>query len=65
MQRLEHGMLLDAKRVMDDAWGELEKIKRLVPEALHDELANLLQSFEDELAQCDVSDRYEEKSRGR
>lgn len=59
---LEHGMLLDAKTVMDDAWCVLQDLQKLVPEALHEQLATLILRFESELAQCDVAERYEEKT---
>lgn len=59
---LQHGMLLDAKSVMDDAMPDLEQLRELIPEKLHDEFESLLQRFEDTLVSADVQDRYEEKS---
>jgi len=58
--RLEHGMLLKGKGVMDDALPLTEKLKELVPKALHEELEIWIEDFECELAQCDVSERYHE-----
>ena len=63
MKTLHHGMLLDAKFVMDNALCELEKIRELVPEVLHDRLDDVLEQFEDTLCSADVSDDYEEKAR--
>jgi hypothetical protein len=53
-------MLLDGKSVMDDALPELQALKALVPEKLHDELDRVLDTFEDTLAGCDKSYRYQE-----
>lgn len=58
---LEHGMLLDGKYVMDDPMPTLQNIKGLIPERLHDEFDSILNTFEEELAQCDVSDDFVEK----
>jgi hypothetical protein len=63
MRTLDHGMLLRAKNVMDDALPELEKIRELVPEVLHERLDKVIAGFEDTLCTADVSDDYEEKSR--
>lgn len=60
---VDHGQLLDGKSVMDDALPELQDLKKLVPERLHDELDEVLERFQDTLAGCDVSSRYEEKAR--
>lgn len=59
-KRVDHGMLLDGKSVIDDALPELQEIKKLVPEKLHDELDRILDVFEDSLAGCDESKRYKE-----
>lgn len=59
---LDHGMLLDAKYILDDAFPTLYDIKELVPKKLHGELDLLLKQFEHDLVDCDVSDRYEEKT---
>lgn len=56
---LDHGMLLDGKQVMDNLnWAPL---KELVPEKLHEELEAVIEGIESDLAECDVSDDYEEK----
>lgn len=65
MKRLQHGMLLDAKSVMDDAMPDLEAIRELVPECLHDKLDNLIRRFEDTLCEADAADRYTEIERTR
>ena len=59
-KKVDHGMLLDGKSVMDDALPELQGLKALVPEKLHDELDRILDMFEDSLAGCDESARYKE-----
>ncbi len=61
LRRLEHGMLLRAKNIMDDALPELTDLRELVPERLHGELKKILDRFEDTLCECDVSERYIEK----
>jgi len=61
--RLKHGMLLDAKGVMDDALPYLKSyLKPLVPQALKENLETALADFEEELTHCDVGGRYEEIS---
>jgi hypothetical protein len=62
VKTLRHGMLLDGKRVMDDALPELANIRELVPERLHEELDKVLASFEDTLCECDVADQYQGKT---
>lgn len=59
-RKIEHGMLLDGKSVMDDALPDLLSLKELVPEKLHDEFDRILDMFEDSLAGCDESKRYKE-----
>lgn len=59
-RKIEHGMLLDGKSVMDDALPDLLSLKELVPEKLHDEFDRILNMFEDSLAGCDESKRYKE-----
>lgn len=54
MQKLEHGMLLDAKYIMDNALPEFEKLRELIPARLHDAFDRWKDRFEDSLAQCDV-----------
>jgi hypothetical protein len=54
-------MLLDSKSVMDDAMPDLEEIRELIPEKLHDNFDRLVARFEDTLCECDVSDEYTEK----
>lgn len=61
--KVDHGMLLDGKSVMDDALPELQDLKELVPEKLHGHLDEVLDRFQETLAGCDVSERYEEKKR--
>ncbi len=61
MKTLSHGMLLRAKNVMDDAIPELDQIKDLIPECLHDKFDKIIASFEDTLCTADVSDDYVEK----
>lgn len=59
--KLEHGMLLDGKYVMDDAMPFLRKrLEKMVPQELHNALREMLELFESELASADVSDRFEE-----
>jgi hypothetical protein len=60
---LQHGMLLRAKSVMDDAMPDLEQIKELIPEKLHGEFDKMIANFEDTLCHCDVAEDYEEKTR--
>jgi hypothetical protein len=58
-KKLDHGMLLDGKQVMDNLnWAPLDD---LVPKRLHKELEKVIEGIESDLAECDVSDRYEEK----
>lgn len=59
---IEHGMLLDGKKVMDNALPDLHRLYELVAKPLHKKLSDYLTEFEEALAECDVSDRYEEKS---
>jgi hypothetical protein len=61
LRRLQHGMLLDSKTVMDDAMPDLEAIKELIPERLHKEFETILEQFEDTLCGCDVADEFTEK----
>lgn len=58
---LNHGMLLDAKQVMDDALPDLKDLYELVPEKLHTDLEVFIRDFKKTLAGCDVADRYVEK----
>lgn len=62
---LDHGMLLRAKSVMDDALPELEQIKELIPECLHSKFDKIIESFEDTLCTADVSSEYQEIERTR
>lgn len=61
LQNLRHGMLLDAKRVMDDALPELEASRELIPAKLHKEFDRIIARFEDTLCTADVRDEYLEK----
>lgn len=58
---LVHGMLLDAKYVMVDAIPDLHDLYEMVPVMLHPQLDQFIKDFKSTLAECDVSDRYEEK----
>jgi len=60
MKKLQHGQLLNAKHVMDNAMGVLSDLDDLVPKALHRKLGQIIAEFESELADSDVADRYEE-----
>lgn len=60
-KKLEHGMLLDAKSVMDNALPDLAQLKELIPAKLHDEFDRLIARFEDTLCGADVRDVYLEK----
>jgi hypothetical protein len=62
LKRLDHGMLLNSKAVMDDAMVDLDAIRELIPEKLHDEFDLLVARFEDTLVSCDVADQYVEKT---
>ncbi len=61
LRTLEHGMLLRAKHVMDNAMGELEQIKELIPVRLHAEFDKMIAQFEDTLCTADVQNDYQEK----
>lgn len=54
-------MLLRGKSVMDDALPQLRELLSFIPERLKEEAEGVLDLFEADLAECDVSDRYEEK----
>jgi len=58
---LEHGMLLDAKYVMVDAIPDFHDLYEMVPVMLHPQLDQFIKDFKSTLAECDVSERYEEK----
>jgi len=58
---LNHGMLLDAKKVIDVALPDLQDLYELVPERLAAELDVFIRDFKKTLAGCDVADRYVEK----
>jgi hypothetical protein len=55
---LDHGMLLDAKRILDNALPTLYGLRELVPEKLQDQLNEVLAAFERDLVECDVSNDY-------
>ena len=59
-QRVDHGMLLDGKKVMDNALPELQELRELIAEKLHDEFDAVIAKFQTELAACDVSSHYKE-----
>jgi len=49
-------MYLDAKSLMDNAMPSLrQELRDLVPEKLHGDLAEILDRFEDELVEAEVS----------
>jgi len=57
-KRLEHGMYLDSKSVMDNALPTLrQSLRDLVPSKLQGDLEEILDYFEHELVAADVSDR--------
>lgn len=58
LKTLNHGMLLRAKNVMDDAMCELEALKVLIPPCLHKKADEIIAGFEDTLCSADVSDQY-------
>jgi hypothetical protein len=47
-----HGLVLDGKYIEDDALPELNKIKELIPECLHDRFDRMIEDFEDTLSKC-------------
>ena len=55
-KKLDHGMLLDAKKVMDDVLSDLQALYKMVPEKLHADLEQFITDLEASLAECDVSD---------
>lgn len=59
--KVEHGMLLDGKYLMDDVIYQFEKFKKLIPECLHDEADEIAALIEHEMTLCDVSERYVER----
>lgn len=59
-QKVEQTMLLDGKKVMDEAMPELHAIRDLIADKLHCELDVIIKLFEAKLAECDVSSRYKE-----
>ena len=57
-KRLDHGMYLDAKSVMDNAMPLLRReLRDLVPLKLHHALDEVLARFEDELVESDIRDK--------
>jgi hypothetical protein len=59
MKKLEHGMLLDAKQVEDLGLGEYLFDAFNAKESL--DLIDILHRLTNDLAECDVSENYEEK----
>lgn len=57
LDSLKHGMLLDAKKVIDSALPELSSLFVLIPERLHDEAKRIIREFEDTLCACAVSEK--------
>jgi hypothetical protein len=62
MKKLEHGLLLRSKFVIDNAIPNLENIRNLIAPPLHNRFDELTADFCDSLCECDVSDDYIEKS---
>lgn len=63
-KKLEHGMYLDAKSVLDDAMPTLrEGLFDLVPLKLHQDLDEVLAKFEDELVECEYKPFWTERVR--
>lgn len=59
MQKLEHGLYLDSKSIMDNVLPTFrEGIKKLIPEKLHYDLSVLLEQLESDLAECDVGEGW-------
>lgn len=58
---LKQEMLLDAKKVMDEALPYLQDLYELVPAKLAADLATWIRDFKKSLARCDVVDKYVEK----
>lgn len=56
---LDHGMLLDAKRVMDNAIPDLQDLYEMVPAKLHLHLLGFIEQFKSTLAECDVSEQHD------
>jgi hypothetical protein len=50
-----HGLILDGKYIEDDALPELQKLKELIPEVLHDRFDKIIARFEDTLSNCVVN----------
>lgn len=64
-ETLKHGMLLDAKHVMDNAMPDLDRLRELIPEVLHERFRKIVRALEDTLCAADVSDRFEERGDSR
>jgi len=47
-----HGLVLDGKSIEDDALPELEQMKKLIPECLHDDFERYKARFECTLSEC-------------
>jgi len=61
MTKLNNGMLLDAKVIIDNSLPDLrDSLDELIPPALKEKFYKVLSVFEDDLASCDVSSNYEE-----
>lgn len=54
-KKLQHGQLLDSKKVMDDAVPDLQDLYEMVPVMLHSDLEQFIKDFNSTLAECDVS----------
>ena len=63
LEQLEHHHLIDGKYLKEDCIANLSiQIEELVPEILHDKLAELMRTFEDECVAYDRSKLYIEKN---
>jgi hypothetical protein len=59
VRNLKEGMTLDSKHIMEEAMPELERIRELVPERLHLDFEDILEDFEDEMAEAEIKDNEE------
>jgi hypothetical protein len=52
-----HSLILDGKQIQDDALPDLEYIRELIPEVLHDNFDRYVERFETTLSQCVYKER--------
>lgn len=55
-KQLEQDMILDAKRVLDNAIPDLQDLYEMVPPMLHSQLETFIREFKSTLAMCAVSE---------